>query len=856
MAGSMKKIILINLCLLLTAITVKGQIRLPVYPDTLFSTYYHQRVTHFKTLPQTKGDIIFLGNSITDGAEWAELFADNHIKNRGISGDITAGVIARLNEVTDRKPAKIFLLIGVNDLSRNTAPDSVVKNVFTIADYIHQQTPATQLYVQSILPVNKIYNKFGTHTNKSAQIVKVNASLQSEATDHHYTFIDINTAFCGPDGLMRPDLTNDGLHLKGEGYLLWKHLLYADVFNLQPKPALLPLPQSLQWKAGFFPAYKCSTVIADAKLNESQGLLMNLLRAKGMIYIKDHDTAGNKPYIQLQLSKVKAPQLTTEAYNLQITEKAIKIIANTPHGIFNGLQTLMQLLRDNAMVDACDITDWPAFAWRGYMVDVGRNYQSVEQLKQQISMMALYKLNVFHFHVTEDIAWRMYIKKFPQLTSPQNMLRDKGLYYSEQDVKELFRFCKERHIEFIPEIDMPGHSAAFKRAFNTDMQSDTGIRILKDIIKEVCETYKLNYLHIGGDEVKISNPDFLPIICRTVNQYGVKAIGWSPGGNIPSNTMRQLWMKDGATEKKLSYIDSRHMYLNHMDPLESVVTLFYRRIGDVTVMNNMVQGGEICVWNDRAVSRQEDVLVMNPAYPAMLAFAERGWRGGGQAGWTATLGASGTPVIADFAEFEDRLLDQKKENFKQLPFPYYRQANITWKFYGPYNNSGNAAAVFEPERDSLFIDSTSFSASGGTIILRHWWYPLVKGVLADPKENTTWYASTKIWSDEDVEKDFWIGFNNFSRSYTTDTPAPGTWDDRQSAVWVNGLQISPPNWKYPGRKGDLESPLTDEGYEYRLPTRVHLKKGWNKVLIKIPVTTFKAKDQGNPVKWMFTFIPV
>ncbi len=107
-----------------------AQIVLPSYPDSIFSTYYLQRVSHFETLPQTKDDIIFAGNSITDGAEWGELFDDLHVKNRGITGDITAGVIHRLDEIANRRVAKVFLLIGVNDLARNITPDTIVKNIF------------------------------------------------------------------------------------------------------------------------------------------------------------------------------------------------------------------------------------------------------------------------------------------------------------------------------------------------------------------------------------------------------------------------------------------------------------------------------------------------------------------------------------------------------------------------------------------------------------------------------------------------------------------------------------------------------------------------------------------------------
>ena len=112
----MKRIILV---LLLFSQKISAQVKLPVYPDSLFPTYYHQRWSLFQSFTQTKGDIIFAGNSITDGSEWNELFGDKRIKNRGISGDITTGVIHRLDEIVKRKPAKVFLMIGTNDLARN-----------------------------------------------------------------------------------------------------------------------------------------------------------------------------------------------------------------------------------------------------------------------------------------------------------------------------------------------------------------------------------------------------------------------------------------------------------------------------------------------------------------------------------------------------------------------------------------------------------------------------------------------------------------------------------------------------------------------------------------------------------------
>jgi hexosaminidase len=334
-------------------------------------------------------------------------------------------------------------------------------------------------------------------------------------------------------------------------------------------------------------------------------------------------------------------------------------------------------------------------------------------------------------------------------------------------------------------------------------------------------------------------------------------IGWEPGGNFTDNTLRQLWMDDNAmmtVNKTIQFIDSRHLYLNHMDPLESVVTIFNRMIGNKEKGDASLIGGTLCMWHDRAVSTESDVQKMNPVYPGILTFSERIWRGGGQKGWVASIGEPKSKQTTAFTEFENRLLDHKHQNFSALPFPYVKQSSTTWKLYGPYANLGDLYKTFDPENTDINKIQSADSVVGGTIIWRHWWAPLIQGVLKEPKENTTWYASTKIWSDEEQVQNFWIGFNNLSRSPATDSPKPGTWDNHQSKVWVNGNLIDPPVWKRGGQKGHSEIPLMDEGYEYREPTRILLKKGWNDVLIKSPIGSFKGKDWHNPEKWMFTFV--
>ena len=316
------------------------QISLPVYNDSSFSTYYHQRLALFKSLPQTKGDIIFIGNSITDGSEWSELFNDVKIKNRGISGDISAGIIKRMDEVVKRKPSKVFLMIGTNDLARGIAPDSVVKNILLIADYLKEQSPSTKLFVQSILPVNAVFGKFGGHTSKAEQIKQVNENLEKQSAAHHYSFIDLYSSFCNSEGKLDARFSNDGLHLLGEGYLLWKHLVYPYVYDLQQKPSLVPKPQQLKWGKGFFALYNCRTILVNQKGFERETeMLQDAIRSFGWnISVKDKVT-GDEKYIELRVAKLTSPAQHDEAYKIDVSENKILLTANTAHGIFNAIQT-------------------------------------------------------------------------------------------------------------------------------------------------------------------------------------------------------------------------------------------------------------------------------------------------------------------------------------------------------------------------------------------------------------------------------------------------------------------------------------------------------------------------------------
>ncbi|HEY4336394.1 MAG TPA: GDSL-type esterase/lipase family protein [Puia sp.] len=193
------------------------------------STYrpgtYTLRLAQFRTYPNSTKDVIFLGNSITSGVDWNELLQLPEARNRGISGDITFGILQRIDEVTEGRPAKVFLLIGINDISRNI-PDSVITaNHERMIKAIQTASPKTAIYIQTLLPVNNSFTQHMAHYNKDQHIKAVNDGIRRLATQYHITLVDLHPHFLDKDGKLNADYTMDGLHLNEKGYQVWKSVL-------------------------------------------------------------------------------------------------------------------------------------------------------------------------------------------------------------------------------------------------------------------------------------------------------------------------------------------------------------------------------------------------------------------------------------------------------------------------------------------------------------------------------------------------------------------------------------------------------------------------------------------------------
>jgi len=179
----------------------------------------------YESYPHAKTDIVFLGNSITDRVDLNELLGMSNVHNRGISGDVTFGVLQRLDEVINGHPAKVFILIGINDVSRNI-PDSVILNNYKkIVERIKSGSPHTKIYFQTLMPVNNEFTQFKNHYNKDEHILWLNEQIKILGKKEKITVIDLYPHFLNDQNKLNKEYTLDGLHPNAEGYKVWKSIL-------------------------------------------------------------------------------------------------------------------------------------------------------------------------------------------------------------------------------------------------------------------------------------------------------------------------------------------------------------------------------------------------------------------------------------------------------------------------------------------------------------------------------------------------------------------------------------------------------------------------------------------------------
>src|SRR5258708_2325247 len=381
------------------------------------------------------------------------------------------------------------------------------------------------------------------------------------------------------------------------------------------EPAVVPTPAAIVHEVGMFAlSASAPIVVADASDASAKvaASLADLIRRVNGMSLRIQPGAARDGAIVLDLDGRGG--LGPEAYRLEVRPKRITIRAATPEGLFHGGTTLLQLIepgkRAHAAIPALTVEDAPRFAWRGIMLDSARHYQSPEFIRRFIDAMALHKLNVLHWHLTDDQAWRLEIRKYPELTRvgawrvPAGAARadiDRatgkprlyGGYYSQETVRGLVAYAAARAITIVPEIEMPGHATAAIAAYpalaagaspSREVPADWGIyanvmnleedtfKFLEDVLTEVMEMFPGKFIHKGGDEVKrdqwtnsprvqarmrelgIADPEglesyFTQRIARFLETHGRRLVGWDEilGPGLAPSAVVMSWRGiDGA----------------------------------------------------------------------------------------------------------------------------------------------------------------------------------------------------------------------------------------------------------------------------------------------------------------------
>lgn len=590
-------------------------------------------------------------------------------------------------------------------------------------------------------------------------------------------------------------------------------------------------------------------------------------------------------------------KMSEESYSIDVKGTEILISSSNFAGFFYAFQTIRQMvvILKNGWYEMpeCSIIDEPKFPVRGVMLDVGRNFMSIDFLKQIVRRLSHYKINMLHLHLTDNPGWRIESKVYPSLTDSIGFwpTRQPGKFYTLQELKELVNYCAKLNVRVMPEIDMPGHSESFTKTMKCDMQSEKGLEILKNVLDETISVFPDPWFHIGADEVNFTMENFMPEIIHHLREMGKEVVLWSPGYvSDDSSVIRMCWGENEmgySLDKSTRFIDCNGFYLDWMDSQAGVPQIFFQQPCEESSRTANALGSIMCVWTDGALSKEKRILEQYPFYPCMLAFAERIWRGNSEKrrDLMAQLPTEGTKEWFAFSEFENRLIYHRDHFFKDVPFPYVKQSNMKWRLIGLFDHQGVNNYSFEPEyriKKEYVVKDTVLRwqekiAYGGVVQIRslydmfnahkkvyklNHWPTLMSPIVGN--QSGTCYALTYIISSK--EQDVWLMFGlngmwGHSGGYRSGrAPEKGSWDYEGGDIWLNDKRVNPPIWPFKSLPwtgwghGRIENPLTQEGYFYRPPIKIHLKKGRNKILIRSVSGPWRG-DTGDR-KWQFCCMPV
>ena len=404
----------------------------------------------------------------------------------------------------------------------------------------------------------------------------------------------------------------------------------------QQAPAvLLPYPKEVHWLKGCIPVTKRG----DWKLVGKDG---EMIRSAWRGFLSDlpEGKTGTSVVCELVEDASQLPEEgRAEGYTLQVGEGKVTIGAVKEAGFFNALQTLRQLIARGKGVPYCTMKDWPAFPVRGFHEDCGRNFQTIESLKRQLDLASRLKVNYFHWHLTDHPGWHIQCKAYPQLNDPKYRTRDLNDTYSYKQIRDLIKYARERNITIIPELDMPGHSSYFNKAFGFSMHSEEGMKVLEDLIREFCKEVPAKdcpILHIGADEVRVPNAkEFVARMSKLLISLGRSPMQWGGPRDLPvgEHSINQRWVDGGEMADrsikpetvKCRTIDSSVGYSNLFDPAMLVRRWFFMRPCGAGKGDDLRMGALICNWPDIRVADKSTIPLHSAQWPGLCAMAERAW---------------------------------------------------------------------------------------------------------------------------------------------------------------------------------------------------------------------------------------
>ncbi len=489
------------------------------------------------------------------------------------------------------------------------------------------------------------------------------------------------------------------------------------------KESVIPKPVSIKSTGGSFKLKQGTEIFikgsSDEVLKIGQYLSDRLKPATGFnLNVSSVDTKPVRGSIYLQLSDEKT-ELGDEGYELEITENMLTLTALKPAGLFMGVQTIMQLLPARIEMTTQQegpweiatgtITDYPAYSYRGMMLDVSRHFFSVDDVKRLIDLLSQYKINVLHLHLSDDQGWRIEIKSWPQLAlhgGSTEVGGGEGGYYTQEQYTDIVNYAKERYMTIVPEIDMPGHTNAALASYAelncngkaTELYTGTDVgfsslctgkaityKFIDDVIKELAAITPGPYIHIGGDEShSTKREDYIPFINKVqdiVISHGKKVIGWD---DIAIATLREgVTAQNWASAKnaaaavaqgaKILMSPAAKAYLDMQ--YDSTTRLGLHWAGYIEVDSaymwdpatlipgigrENILGVEAPLWTE-TIENMDDIEYM--VFPRLPGYAEIGWTPSSLRSWD---------------EYKVRL-GKQGERFKAMGIDYYPSKLVEWQ---------------------------------------------------------------------------------------------------------------------------------------------------------------------------------